>query len=93
MAEKASDAAQTASQSVSDAAAAVGDKVGSAASGEGSGSEQISKTVYVGNIFFDVREEDLKKEFSRAGPVRSVKIIMDVRGLSKGFVVFPIFPR
>lgn len=45
-----------------------------------------SLTLYVGNLFFDVRGEDLKKEFERAGPVVSTKIIMDQRGLSKGFV-------
>ena len=49
---------------------------------------ETSKSVYVGNLFFDVRNEDLKKEFERAGPVIDAKIIMDQRGLSKGFVFF-----
>ncbi|KAL8828878.1 MAG: hypothetical protein Q9191_002330 [Dirinaria sp. TL-2023a] len=43
------------------------------------------KTVYVGNIFFDVKEAALEQEFSKAGQVESVKIIRDARGLSKGF--------
>lgn len=41
---------------------------------------------YVGNLFFDVTEEDLKREFSRFGHVEFAKIIYDGRGLSKGFV-------
>jgi len=44
-----------------------------------------SNTVYVGNLFFDVTEEDLKREFSRFGTVDNVRIIYDGRGLSKGF--------
>ena len=51
-------------------------------------SEEVSTTVYVGNLFFDVKAEDLEKEFAKAGPVASAKIIMDARGLSKGFVIF-----
>ncbi len=43
-------------------------------------------TVYVGNLFFDVTEEDLTKEFSRFGQVDLARIIRDARGLSKGFV-------
>lgn len=45
-----------------------------------------SKTVYVGNLFFSVREQDIEREMSRVGKVESVKIIYDARGLSKGFV-------
>ena len=48
--------------------------------------EPTSNTVYVGNLFFDVQDQDLKSEFERAGPVNSVRIIKDARGLSKGFV-------
>ncbi|KAL9029010.1 MAG: hypothetical protein Q9196_002702 [Gyalolechia fulgens] len=44
-----------------------------------------NETVYVGNLFFDVREEDLKREFQKIGPVETVKLIVDNRGLSKGF--------
>ncbi|KAI9781696.1 MAG: hypothetical protein M1816_002220 [Peltula sp. TS41687] len=44
-----------------------------------------SKTVYVGNLFFSVGEQDLEKEMSRMGKVESVRIIYDARGLSKGF--------
>ncbi|KAL8926882.1 MAG: hypothetical protein Q9208_002691 [Pyrenodesmia sp. 3 TL-2023] len=44
-----------------------------------------SPTVYVGNLFFDVREDDLRREFEKVGPIENVKLIMDNRGLSKGF--------
>ena len=46
--------------------------------------ETAPKTLYVGNLFFDVKEEDLKREFAKAGNVVNVKIIYDQRGLSKG---------
>ncbi|KAL8714420.1 MAG: hypothetical protein Q9220_001753 [cf. Caloplaca sp. 1 TL-2023] len=44
-----------------------------------------SKSVYIGNLFFDVREDDLSAEFGKCGTIENVKIIMDNRGLSKGF--------
>ncbi|KAL8902040.1 MAG: hypothetical protein Q9207_004905 [Kuettlingeria erythrocarpa] len=44
-----------------------------------------SPTLYVGNLFFDVREDDIRKEFEKIGPIESVKLITDNRGLSKGF--------
>ncbi|PUU82264.1 hypothetical protein B9Z19DRAFT_969064, partial [Tuber borchii] len=44
-----------------------------------------TKVVYVGNIQFDVKEEDLLEEFKGFGKVLSTKIIYDARGMSKGF--------
>jgi len=42
--------------------------------------------IYVGNLSFDVTEEDLKEAFSAFGQVESVKIIKDnYSGRSKGF--------
>lgn len=41
-------------------------------------------TIYVGNLFFDVTESDLEKEFSRFGTIKTIRLIKDVRGLSKG---------
>lgn len=43
-----------------------------------------STTLYVGNLFFDVGEKDVQREFEKAGEVVSVRIIKDGRGLSKG---------
>ncbi|KAL8695619.1 MAG: hypothetical protein Q9224_003289, partial [Gallowayella concinna] len=46
-----------------------------------------SSSVYVGNLFFDVRVEDLRTKFEEAGTIESIKIVMDNRGLSKGYVI------
>jgi len=46
---------------------------------------QPTDTLYVGNMQFDVSEEDLYNYFSSVGEVKGVKVIMDPRGLSKGF--------
>jgi RNA recognition motif-containing protein len=42
--------------------------------------------LYVGNLPFGVSEEDLKKLFSEAGTIQSVKIVVDsYSGRSRGF--------
>jgi len=42
--------------------------------------------LYVGNLSFSASEEDLKKLFSEAGPVQSVKIVTDqYSGRPRGF--------
>ena len=95
-ASRVSDAAQSATETVTEAAQSLG-----AAAGFGSprnpenpgGSRgnapaldgEPSETVYVGNLYFDVRSEDLKNEFERAGPIEEAKVVMDHRGLSKGY--------
>ena len=51
--------------------------------------EQVNepkRTLYVGNLFFDVTENDLTKEFSRFGTLKGVRLLRDSRGLSKGSV-------
>lgn len=84
-------AAQTAGEAVTGAAQSLGSAAGFGSQGAETNSfgagGKTSKTVYVGNLFFDVKREDLAKEFSQAGPVTEAKIITDVRGLSKGFVI------
>ena len=42
--------------------------------------------VYVGNLFFDVTEDTLKRDFAHFGQINSCRIIIDGRGLSKGYV-------
>ncbi|KAJ5591872.1 uncharacterized protein N7459_002241 [Penicillium hispanicum] len=44
-----------------------------------------SETVYVGNIFYDIAAEDLRKHFEAYGVVLKSMIVHDNRGLSKGF--------
>ncbi|KAM3150374.1 hypothetical protein ABEW05_009311 [Botrytis cinerea] len=41
--------------------------------------------VYIGNLLFDINEEDLKKEFEHFGTITDVRVTRDARGLSKGF--------
>lgn len=43
-------------------------------------------TIYIGNLFFDVTENDLVKELSRFGTITKCRLIRDSRGLSKGYV-------
>lgn len=45
---------------------------------------QPSSSLYVGNLYFEVAEGTLRKEFERFGKIKSVKILYDARGLSKG---------
>ncbi|KAF2436480.1 RNA-binding domain-containing protein [Tothia fuscella] len=44
-----------------------------------------SATLYVGNLFFEVSEEALERQFAHYGTIKKVRIIYDHRGLSKGF--------
>jgi len=46
----------------------------------------MSKKLYIGNLSFDVTEDELEKSFSKFGEITSVTIIKDsVSGRSKGF--------
>ena len=44
------------------------------------------KTIYIGNLFFDVTENDLVKELARFGTITKCRLMRDSRGLSKGYV-------
>ncbi|MCJ1352324.1 MAG: hypothetical protein MMC33_002308 [Icmadophila ericetorum] len=44
-----------------------------------------SPSLYLGNLYFQVTEQDLIEQLSPHGEVRSVRLITDQRGLSKGF--------
>ncbi len=83
-------AAQTASAAVTGAAQSLGDAAGLGSrapeASSNASDSTASSSVYVGNLFFDVKSEDLKKEFARAGPVVDATVVADARGLSKGFV-------
>jgi len=45
----------------------------------------VNKKLYVGNLLFEVTEDDLKQHFSSAGNVVSATIIRFRDGKSKGF--------
>ena len=86
---------QSAASSVRDAASSVAGAAASAFSGGRSDrpwssksreelSQEPKETIYIGNLFFDVTENDLSKELSRFGKVEKVRMMRDGRGLSKG---------
>jgi len=45
-----------------------------------------SKKLYVGNVFFDIKDSDLRQEFEAFGPIESCRISVDYKGFSKGWV-------
>ena len=46
----------------------------------------MSSKLYVGNLSYSVRDEDLQQQFSQFGEVRSAKVMMERdTGRSKGF--------
>ncbi|EUC37389.1 hypothetical protein COCCADRAFT_33304 [Bipolaris zeicola 26-R-13] len=53
--------------------------------------ERTSKNIephnvlYIGNLYYEVTPDQLKRVFSRFGDIESVKIVYDNRGLSRGF--------
>ncbi|KAH8674550.1 hypothetical protein BGZ60DRAFT_447930 [Tricladium varicosporioides] len=44
-----------------------------------------SASIYIGNLLFDITANDLEREFSQFGSIKSSTIATDPRGLSKGF--------
>ncbi|EPS31529.1 hypothetical protein PDE_06484 [Penicillium oxalicum 114-2] len=44
-----------------------------------------NETVYIGNLFYDITAEDLRKHMEKFGTVLHTMIVHDNRGLSKGF--------
>lgn len=80
---------------VADAASAVGASAGVASAIAGTDSSrshnvESAHILYVGNLFFDVTEDALKREMERFGAVNTIKIVHDGRGLSKGYVIFSL---
>lgn len=43
------------------------------------------RTLYIGNLYYEVTADQLQRVFSRFGEIENVKIIYDNRGLSRGF--------
>ena len=89
------DAASNAAETVKETARGVIDSAtGAAPSSRGGRPErtftpregaQIPKpTIYIGNLFFDVTENDLVKELARFGTITKCRLMRDSRGLSKG---------
>ena len=79
------DSARSTASAVADKVSDAASQVGAAASGAvGADRRTESNSVYVGNLFFDIKEHDLRREFSKAGNVVQAKVVHDHRGLSKG---------
>ncbi|KAH7060575.1 hypothetical protein B0J12DRAFT_649346 [Macrophomina phaseolina] len=97
VAETVSSAAETVTQKTGDAfdaaAAAVGGAAAEAVSGEKQqedrrqfvASSDGKRTLYVGNLFYQTQEDQLRQEFSRFGNIVKTTIIRDPAGLSRGF--------
>lgn len=51
-----------------------------------SGPNGENKTLYVGNLFFEVTEASLAEYFSTYGNIVKTRIVFDARGMSKGYV-------
>ncbi|EAW15207.1 nucleic acid-binding protein [Aspergillus clavatus NRRL 1] len=43
------------------------------------------ETIYIGNLFYDVTSEDLRKHMEKYGAVERTNVILDSRGMSRGF--------
>jgi RNA recognition motif-containing protein len=42
------------------------------------------ESIYVGNLYFEVKAEDLKNLFEKFGTVLEARIVADQRGMSRG---------
>lgn len=80
--EKVQDAAST----VTNAAVGVlGNSARNAARGT-HGDPKPSRILYVGNLFFEIKGQDLEREFASYGEVVNARVAEDARGLSRGYV-------
>jgi RNA recognition motif-containing protein len=87
-AEAGSDAA-LASEASSDATAASETAAATAGSGNSVAArpgdvETAARSIYMGNIYFDITEDQLKELCSQYGAVENVRLMKDVRGFSRG---------
>jgi RNA recognition motif-containing protein len=56
--------------------------------------DKMENKVYVGNLSFDVTDEDLEKLFSAYGKIEEVKVIKDrFSGKSKGFAFVTFYEK
>ncbi|KAF2146624.1 uncharacterized protein K452DRAFT_314871 [Aplosporella prunicola CBS 121167] len=47
--------------------------------------EESSTTLYIGNLFYEVKEDSLRQEFQRFGTIAKTTVARDPSGLSRGF--------
>ncbi len=81
-------AASSAASTVREAAQSATEAVSGSSRGGRDNKEQSigtpKSTIYIGNLFFDVTENDLVKELARFGTITRCRLMRDSRGLSKG---------
>lgn len=46
-----------------------------------------SRILYVGNLFFEVKAQDLEREFSSYGKIINARVAEDAKGLSRGYLL------
>ncbi|CAK1355877.1 Polyadenylate-binding protein, cytoplasmic and nuclear [Cercospora beticola] len=82
----AKDAISSAAETVTSTVASVGRATGDQFPGDRSVKPgQSGKILYVGNLFFEVRAQDLEREFAQYGQVVNSRVVTDQTGRSKGF--------
>lgn len=77
---------QDAASNVTDAAVGL---LGNSARGAAAGTHRDpkpSRILYVGNLFFEIKSQDLEREFARYGEIVNARVAEDARGLSRGYV-------
>ena len=50
------------------------------------------RCLYIGNLFFEVTDSDLRRHFEPYGEIVGVNVVTDMRGISRGYVPSP-FPK
>ncbi|KAG9992134.1 RNA-binding domain-containing protein, partial [Aureobasidium melanogenum] len=76
---------QDAASDVTDAAVGLlGESARNAAAGTHS-DPKPSRILYIGNLFFEIKSQDLEREFAKYGEIVNARVAEDARGLSRGF--------
>jgi nucleolin len=90
--DKAQEAASNVTEAASGAAStfthAAESILGSRDSGASTSHDDVkpSRILYVGNLFFEIKGQDLDREFSPYGKLVNARVAEDARGLSRGYV-------
>ena len=85
LADKVQDAAATMRQTASSAAESLKPRNASPR-GHQQGAPVPGKILYAGNLFFEIKAQDLEQAFSKFGQIVNCRVAEDTRGLSRGCV-------
>ncbi|KAJ4344919.1 hypothetical protein N0V95_006119 [Ascochyta clinopodiicola] len=78
-------AAETVDADALKAVAEAADKPASKPKRSTGGDAPPNNVVYVGNLYYEVTADQVKRVFSRFGEIENVRLVFDNRGLSRGF--------